>query len=118
MATVRSLFRQNGIAETPLEAEGEAFLQISEKSFLEWIGPTIFLGVAALSQSPNILSLALGVISNYLTDLFKGLAVAPKVKLDIVVEKKKGVCKRIHYCGPEAGLNGLPATVRALMSGD
>lgn len=38
--TVRALWRQNGITETPFEQSGEKFPLVSENTF-EWIGPTI-----------------------------------------------------------------------------
>jgi len=109
--TVRILFRKNNIAETPLELESEKFPQISEKGFVEWVGPIIFVSFAALNQDPNMLSLALGVISNYLTDFFKGIPGDRKVRLDVVVETKKKAYKKIHYEGPVSGLEKLPKVI-------
>ena len=111
VATIRILFRKNKITETPLELEGEKFPQISEKGFVEWVGPIIFVSFAALSQDPNILSLALGVISNYLTDFFKGIPGIRNARLDIVVETKEKTYKKIHYEGPVSGLEKLPEVV-------
>ncbi len=110
--TVRVLFRNNGIIETPLEREGETFPQISEKAFEEWIGPTIFVTSALLSQNPHIISVALGVISNYLTDWFKGVPGGRDAKLDIVVEEGKKSYRRIHYEGHVSGLKELVQIVR------
>ncbi|MEJ5311417.1 MAG: hypothetical protein WHX52_16775 [Anaerolineae bacterium] len=117
-ATIRVLFRNNNIIETPLELKGEKFPHISEKAFVEWIGPTIFVSSALLSQNPHILSLALGVISNYLTDFFKGVPGVGKVKLDVVVETKKKTCKKIHYEGPVSGLEKLAEVVQEVVAGD
>ena len=114
--TIRILFRSNGIEETPLEGEGERFPQISEKAFREWLGPTLFCGAALLSQNPEIISVALGVISNYLTDWFKGIPGEKNAKLNIVVETRKRTCKRIHYEGPVSGLQELPKIVREISS--
>ncbi len=104
--TVRSLWRQSGIQETKLEAEGQHFPYIEEKSG-EWIGPTIFLASALYTQNPGIIAVALNIISNYLTEhLFKGYPGAPKAKLDIVLENAKGKgAKRIHYEGDPQGLS-------------
>lgn len=106
-ATVRVLFRKNDIIETPLELDGERFPQVSEKAFEEWIGPTIFVSFALLSQNPHVLSLALGVLSNYLTDFFRGLPSPGKAKLTVVVETRKKTYKRIDYEGPVSGLEKI-----------
>jgi len=117
-ATVRVLFRNNGITETPLELEGERFPQVSEKAFEKWIGPTIFVSFALLSQNPHILSLALGVLSNYLTDFFKGLPSPGKAKLGIVVETREKAYKRINYEGPVSGLEKIAEVVKEVSGGD
>jgi hypothetical protein len=116
--TVRVLLRNNGITETPLELEGERFPQISEKAFVEWIGPTIFVGFMLLSQNPHIVSIALGVISNYLTDFFKGMPSVGKAKLDIVVETRKKTYKKIHYEGPVSGLEKITEVVKEVSISD
>lgn len=117
-ATVRVLFRNNDISETPLEMDGEKFPQISEKSFVEWIGPTIFVGFALWSQHPLALSLALGVISNYITDLFKGMPSGGQVKLDFVIETKRKNCIRLKYKGSESGFDKLPEVIREVANSD
>lgn len=106
--TVRVLWKQAGIQETKTEKEGEKFPQISEKQFIGWIGPTIFVGASLLSQNPNVISIALGVISNYLTDWFKGTVGDKRVRLDIVVEMEGNKYKRVHYEGNVDGLKELP----------
>ena len=70
---------------------------------------------AALCQNPNILSVALSVIANYVTDLFKGLPQPARMKLSVVVETKTTkttttVTKKIDFDGPPDKLpeiNGL-----------
>lgn len=116
--TVRVLFRSNGIMETPLESDDERFPEVSEKSFEEWIGPTIFVSFALLSQNPHILSLALGVLSNYLTDFFKGLPNPGKAKLSIVVETRKKTYKRIDYEGPVSGLEKIAEVAKEVSNCD
>lgn len=111
--TVRILWRRARLEETPIEPEGERFPQISEKSFEEWVGPTIFASAALLSQNPAVVSVALGVISNYLTDWFKGTAMdRRKVRLDVVVETGKSQYSKLHYEGPVEGLQDLAAIAR------
>lgn len=115
--TVRILWRRDGVEETPIEAEGERFPQISEKSFEEWVGPTIFVSGTLMSQNPAIVSIALGVISNYLTDWFRGMPTGRrKAKLDIVLQVGKGQYKKLHYEGPVEGLEDLAAVAREVGS--
>jgi hypothetical protein len=110
--TVRVLWRKAGVVETPILTTSQKTAQISEKSFEAWIAPTIFVSLSLLSQNPGLVSVALGVISNYLTDLFKGFTDKRNVRLDIIVETKNKGYKNIHYEGPVDGLKDLPSIVR------
>jgi len=51
--TVRVLWRQNGITETPLEQPEEKFPFVSEHAF-EWIGPTIFYFSDVIKSKPTL----------------------------------------------------------------
>jgi hypothetical protein len=107
---IRRLLRQQGIIETRIEQEGEKFPYIDQKSF-EWIGPTILLGAALMSQNPYVVSVLLNIISSYLFEVFRGVVGDKKVKLDIVVEQTKGKkYTRIHYEGGE-DLKGLDKVI-------
>ena len=116
--TVRQLWRQVGVIETRLEDEGERFPQISEHGFVEWIGPTILVTSAWLSQNPEVLAVALGVISNYLTDIFKGVPDNPKARLHIVVQKDNGEYRKVSYKGSVDGMKELPAIIEKAISDD
>ena len=102
--TLRSLFRQNNIEETRVEKEGQKIPLIQENEF-SLILPIIFVSASLLSQNPHALAIAMNIIANYATDFFKGIPGSKKVTLDIVVESKsvKG-SKRLHYEGPQEGL--------------
>ncbi len=96
---IRELWRRVGIVETDIQKEGDTFQEIQVKGG-EWIGPVIFVGAAVISQNANLISRALGVVSNYLTDLFKGNLDQKRMVLDIVVEQTKGrTYKRLHFEG-------------------
>jgi len=116
--TVRTLWRQAGITETPLESKYERFLTVSEHGLEVWVGPTILVTAAWLSQNPEVLSVGLGVISEYLADVFRGLHRRPKVSLSVVVEKGKGKCRRVEYQGSVDGLKELPPIIDKLVSND
>jgi hypothetical protein len=101
--TVRKLLEEQGIHAEKLKDDGQEYPPLVQHA-VDWIGPTIFFTAAAISQNPEIVSIALGVISNYLTDFFKG---APKeerrARLKIVKETEDG-CKSFDYEGPAENL--------------
>ena len=105
--TVRTLLRNAGIEETRVEVDGERFPCIQENDFT-WAGPIIFCTSAALSDNPALLSVSLNIISNYLTEFFRGVTGQRRVILDVVVEQTRAKkCVRLHY-------EGLPDQVEEL----
>jgi hypothetical protein len=109
---IRILFREAGIIETRLEKQGDKCFYKQDKHF-DWIGPTIFISASFLSQNPHIISITEGIISNYLTDLFKGKFYSEKIELTYVLERTKDKeIKRIVYKGDLAGLDELPKIIR------
>lgn len=110
--TVRTLLRANKITHTEIFDEDHQPPYLQQYSF-EWFGPTLFISAGLLSHDPNILSVTLGVITNYLYDLFKG-SKNGKASLDIIVEQSSGSCKRIHYNGPPDGLSSIPEIIKGL----
>ena len=112
--TIRTLWRQSGITETPIEQEAESFSIMTEESF-EWVGPLILFTATAITQNPQLVDVSIGVIANYLTDWFKGVRKSEKnAKLDVIVEKENGLYKRIHYEGSPEGLKEIPKIVRSI----
>ena len=115
--TVRVLWRQNSITETPLEQPEEKFPLAAEHSF-EWIGPTIFISAMLLSQNQHLVTIALNIISNYLSEWFRGIPRDNrKTKLSIVIETKNGLYKKIEYEGPPDGLKDLLEVIREVHNG-
>jgi hypothetical protein len=85
---IRNLWRQNEVVETRLEGEGYKFPSIQEKSF-EWIGPTVFISASLLSQNSTLVTVALNVLSNFVTDFFKGHLGEHTVSVNLVLEEVK-----------------------------
>lgn len=113
-STIRKLWRKAGIAETKIEKEGDKIPYEQRKS-IELAIPTIFVGYSILSQDPALVSIALNIISNYVTDFFKGIVGEKKVKWDIVVEQNEDhKSKVIHYEGDANGLDKLPEVIKEL----
>lgn len=112
-STVRVLFRNAGIVETPIEKDKEIPERILES--FDWVGPTIFIASALISQNPEIVDKTLGTILEYLQDFFKGIPKQERnAKLHIVTTTRKGDYKLVDYEGPENGLKELPEVIRSL----
>lgn len=69
-ATVRSLFRSSGVPLDDLVSAEEKPSYIQNNGF-EWIAPTIFVGSSLISENQTIISVALSVLANYVTDFSK-----------------------------------------------
>src|SRR5262249_48702170 len=104
-ATIRKLFRNSSFPVDDLLPVGERAASIHNKHF-DW-APLLFISFGLLSENPHAVSIALGIISNYATDFFKGRP-RHRVKLNVVVEKKNGDCKMLSFEGDVAGLTSLP----------
>ena len=114
-ATIRKLLRQNGISVENFLPNGERAPTIHNKHF-EW-APLLFISAALTSNDPYAVTVALGIISNYATEYFRGI-LGRSVKLDIVVERKKdNVCKKLHYEGDIEGLASLPKIIQDIADG-
>ncbi len=75
---------------------------------LEWIGLVVLFSAAAISQNPEIVSITLGVISNYLTDWFRGVPKQERTaRLKMVQGTKEGTYKIFDYSGPVENLGPI-----------
>jgi len=112
--TLRKLWRKAGIAETRIEKEGKQ-ISYEQKKSLDVILPTVFISFSLLSQNPTLVTLALSIISNYVTDFFKGMIGERKIMIDIVVEQdEEKKSKRIRYEGNAEGLTTLAQVIKEL----
>lgn len=85
---IRALWQRASVIETQIEGECDFFPEVGLKGG-EWIAPTLFVGAFLISQNTTLVSIALNVISNYLTDIFKGSLNQKHMEIKIVVEKTK-----------------------------
>jgi hypothetical protein len=104
-ASVRTLFRINDAPLVELFNNSAEPTYIQNNSF-EWSGPTFFLTAATVIQNPHVISISLGLLTNYLYDQFKGRTQGA-VSLNFVYEKPDGSCKKVSYKGPIEGLNTI-----------
>lgn len=112
--TVRKLWKQNNIVETPIEKDGERYPHIAEHAFT-WIGPTVLISSTIIIQNPYLISITLNVLSNYLTDWFKGISKNNQwIKLSYVIETKSESYKKLSYQGDLEGLKQLPKIIKEI----
>jgi hypothetical protein len=117
-ATIRTLFRTAGIQLEDIYSEEQKPSYIKNNA-ADWIAPAIFIGAGVLSEHPNTVSVALNVLSNYLTDLFRGKPNSPTVKASFVVEQDgQSTYKRVEYEGPVEGLKDFGDVVRKVQRGE
>lgn len=114
-ATVRKLFRSNNTAYVEIFDNENQPAYLEQYGF-EWFGPTLFVSASMLIHDPNTLSVALGLITNYLYDLFKG-SDGGKASLDVIFQNVDGSCKKIAYSGPPEGLSEVAKIVKELKEG-
>ncbi|MGJ5719918.1 hypothetical protein ACSBQN_04635 [Morganella sp. B601] len=112
--TVRTLLKAKKIPYVEIFDEDSQPPYLQQYGF-EWFGPTLFISTGLLLQEPNVLSITLGIITNYLYDLFKG-GKNGKVLLDIIVQQADGSCKEVHYSGSPNGLSEIAEIVKELSS--
>ena len=111
-STIRKLLSDEKLPLTEILPSGERVRSVHNKHF-EW-APLLFIAAALVSENPNAVSVALGVISNYATEFFKG-SPGKSVKLKLVVERKKDKsCKLLSYEGDVEGLKSLADTIRRI----
>ena len=75
---------------------------------LKWIGLVILFSAATITQNPEIVSITLGVISNYLTDWFRNVPKKERTaRLKMVQDTKEGRYKIFDYDGPAENLGPI-----------
>jgi len=116
LKVVNKLWRSEDILAQRLETNTSNTKYYHEND-ITWIGPTIYVGYALWSENPNLISIGLSVVANYLTDFFKGKSKNPIIKLEYIIEQNpqngsKNV--RFSYEGDVAGMSKIPNILKTL----
>jgi hypothetical protein len=109
---IRKVFKANNLATFYLCSDKP---KLRARKSADWFGPALFINFAILSQNPDLINIALNLISSYLHDFFKGSPNNKKVKFEIVVQTKqeKGF-QKIKYEGDIDGIKELDAVIKQL----
>jgi hypothetical protein len=113
---LKALFRQADLPVTVYQPDGTRIPYLQEND-ITWVGPVLFVSYAALSENPHIVSVALSIIANYVTDLFKGSPEPARAKLSLVVESHTTkttttVTKKIDFDGPPDKIPEITALLK------
>jgi hypothetical protein len=111
---LKTLFRQADLPITVYQPDGAKIPYLQEND-VTWVGPLLFFSAAALTENPYLLGASLGVIGNYMTELFRGSPKSGRVKLSVVIETATTstttkTTKKIDFDGPAdklSEINGL-----------
>ena len=125
--TVVKLFEDNNIPVSIIEKEGQTFLstRIASSEWFTGVGPTFLVSATLLAENPHIISLALNVLANYLTEIFKGAReenpdlgkgdIEGNASLEIVIEKDGSrTYKKIKCPANPDVLKELPKIIRSI----
>jgi len=84
----------------------------------EWFAPVLLFTSTAISNNPEIVSITCGVISNYITDFFKGQR-TPNIRLKILhKETKTTKLTEISYEGNSDFIDSIKETISKLLVKD
>lgn len=112
--SLKKLWKSNSIELEKIEKEGDYQYYLYQRS-AEWIAPTIFLGASLLYENSNTISVALSVVANYVTDLFKGKPPKTTFKMELIIEEEKNKkYKKITFEGEPNNMNDLVKVIREL----
>jgi hypothetical protein len=106
------VFKQHQIEFSTLG--GKINLLRSRKN-ADFFAPVIFLSLSLISENPNLISLSLSVLSNYISDFFKGSIGQKKVNLEFYLETTKDkTIKKLSYNGNVEGIVELEKVIKSL----
>lgn len=82
----------------------------------EWFGPLLLISSSALTQNPELISITCGVISNYVTDFFRGKS-SPDIRLKVIhKETKTSKITELSYEGSIDDLGKLESSILKIVS--
>lgn len=115
--TVKKLFDANGVKTEFVAMKAHAWS--GDNRGADWFGPTLFISSLMLTENQHAVSVALNVLSNYLSAAF-GIGSSNdrgKARLNILVkDEATGVTKKVTYEGPIDGLKELKEVLQSAVS--
>lgn len=110
-ATIRKLLRQAAIPVKDILSKEKRPPYVKNKSN-DWVSPILFVSATVWNNNPEVVSVALNIVSSYIYDTFKGVIGSRTAKISVVVEDPNGNSTRIDYEGPSEAVKDLAKLVR------
>jgi len=112
LTQLRKLFKANGVEFATLGFDDSRFrARKSAELFL----PGLFISLSLLSENPTVISVALSVLANYVTEFFKGKVGAKNASIEIYIEKtNEKKVTQISYNGDAEGIKNLENIIKNL----
>ncbi len=77
--------------------------------------PALYFGASLMIENPTVVSVALNVLSNYITDFLKGTFGQKQISIEIYVKKNhKTKIQKISYKGNAEGIRSLGEVIKKL----
>lgn len=115
-ASAQSILKEFATEGVPAElSDPKAGERVWEERGARWVGPTLFISWALVSQNPHVVDLAVNMVAAYLYDLFKGREKESKARLRIICQRKDGSLDALDYDGPVEGIREIGAGVEQLL---
>lgn len=109
---VRKIFKLNSVEIELLQSKD---LKLKQRKAIDYFAPILFIGYSMLSENYPIIAKALELLSEHISDYFKGKFGDKNVKLEVIVETKpKSEYKRINYEGGIEGLKEVTEIIKTL----
>jgi hypothetical protein len=110
-ATIRKLLRQSDVPVRDILSKEKRPPYVKNKSS-DWVSPIIFVSATLWSNNPDLVSVALNIVSSYIYDTFKGVTGSRTAKISVVIEDPNGKSTRIDYEGPSDAMKDLAKLVK------
>lgn len=111
--TIAKLLHGAGIEVARLGTNEGSEAFVHNKSH-EWALPIIFIGSELMKTCPDLISLALSTVQDYVLELFKGMSNGRTIKAEVVIESSKSrKYRKISYEGDPSGLKDFAKVVKA-----
>ncbi len=108
---LKALFREAEVPITVYQPDGTKIPYLQEND-ITWVGPVLFFTAASLIENPLLVNIAIKVVADHVSNLFKGLPQPARVKLSVLVETTTTktttkTTKKIDYDGPPDKLSEI-----------